>query len=195
MSPVREEVRSQGNRRHVVLAAAASCFQQAGYAAASMRDISAAAGMQPASLYYHFDSKDDLFVAVHEEGLRRITEAVVATIEGVPPGWGRLEAAAVAHLTTLLEGGEFFKAVMRDIPAGFAEREVITEMRDAYESIFAELIAGIDLPASTDPRHVRLMLLGAMNWCFTWYRPDGTSPADIARDFVSYLRSALDTGR
>jgi hypothetical protein len=39
---------------------------------------------------------------------------------------------------------------------------------------------------------LRLMLLGAMNWSFTWYRPGRASPAEIARTFVGFLRSALD---
>ena len=34
------------------------------------------------------------------------------------------------------------------------------------------------------------MLLGALNWSQTWYRPGRDSPASLARDFVRMLRSA-----
>jgi len=39
-------------------------FQERGYTAVAMRDIAEAAGMRTASLYYHFPSKEELFVSV-----------------------------------------------------------------------------------------------------------------------------------
>ena len=108
------EVR-QTNRRGPLLEAAARRFLRDGYDAASMRDIAAEAGMQPGSIYYHFPSKADLLVAVHEEGLRRIRTAVTAAIAAVDDPWARLEVACVTHMTVLLDGGDFFQAVMREI--------------------------------------------------------------------------------
>ena len=53
-----------------------------GYDRASLQEICAAAGMLPGSLYYHFKSKEDLFVTVHAEGFRQLNEAVDAAIGG-----------------------------------------------------------------------------------------------------------------
>ncbi len=180
------------NKRAQLLEAAAEHFVRHGYAASSMRDIAAGAGMQPASIYYHFPSKVDLLVAVHEEGLRRITQATAGALIGVSGPWTRLEAACIAHLTALLEGGVFFQAVMREPPdvAGEA-RSRITEMRDEYEAIFVRLLEDIDFPVDTDRHDLRLMLLGAMNWSFTWYRSGQEAPESIARKFVAYLRDGL----
>ena len=68
----------------------------------SMRDIAGSVGMLPGSLYCHFDSKEDLLVAVYAQGVRRLSEAVdealaLAAAAGSDP-WQRLEAACVAHL-------------------------------------------------------------------------------------------------
>ncbi|MFQ5517136.1 MAG: TetR/AcrR family transcriptional regulator [Acidimicrobiia bacterium] len=182
------------NRRHVLLAAAARCFYRDGFAAASMRDIAAEAGMQTASIYYHFDSKDDLLTAVHEDGLRTITAAVTAAIQDTDPGWARLGAACRAHLATLLEGGDFFKAVMRQLPREFSGRDKVMKLRDDHERIFTEVISQLDLAPGTDLRHLRLMLLGAMNWCFTWYHRGAATPTEIADRFVEFLRVGLDRG-
>jgi len=54
------------NRRGEILDAAARLFARQGFHAASMREIAAAAGMLPGSLYYHFPSKDELLLAVYE---------------------------------------------------------------------------------------------------------------------------------
>ncbi len=197
MSVAKTVKRRQTNRREVLLEAAAKRFVEDGYAAASMRDIAADAGMQPGSIYYHFPSKEELLVAVHEDGMRLIADKVVATLaraEGKPP-WERLEIACVAHLSVLLEGGDHIKAVMRNVPVrNHPSRDHITEMRDAYEAIFAHLLDDLALPEDTDLRALRLMLLGAMNWAFTWYREGAESPERIARKFLAMLRVQLDTG-
>ena len=39
----------------------------------------------------------------------------------------------------------------------------------------------------------KLMLLGALNWSQTWYRPGKDSPQVLARRFVRLLRDPLET--
>lgn len=188
--------RRPGNRRAVLLEAAARCFLEKGYAAASMRDIAARADMQPSSIYYHFPSKAELLLAVHEAGMSRITAAVTAALVDVEGPWRRLEAASIAHLTALLEGGVFFQAVMHEMPArSHPTRRRVTRMRDDYEAIFTGLLADLPLARGVDRRDLRLMLLGAMNWSHGWYRPGGRTPAHIARSFVGFLRAGLESDR
>ncbi len=185
----------RNNRRLELMRAAAHCFVAQGYAATTMREIAAAAGMQPGSIYYHFSSKLDLLTAVHEEGLRRITAATGAALDrvgGDAPPWERLEAAACAHMSALLEGDVFFTAVMRDLPdEDTPSRERVTALRDDYERIFSRLLADLGLPRDVDARTLRLMLMGAMNWAHGWYRKDGDTPDAIARKFIRYLRQSL----
>ena len=185
----------QGNRRKPLLAAAARRFLRDGYAAASMRGIAADVGMQVGSIYYHFPSKAELLLAVHEEGMRRIGEAVAGALAEVEGPWQRLEAAAVAHLTVLLQGGVFFQAVMHEMPRGPGPvRKRLVEMRDGYETIFVGLLEALPLPRGVDRHDLRLMLLGALNWSHSWYRRGGETPDVIARKFVNFLRVQLDAG-
>lgn len=187
--------RRQGNRREAVLAAAARRFFRDGYAAASMRDIAADAGMQASSIYYHFPSKADLLAAVHEEGMHQITDAVTAALEAPGAPWERLQAACVAHLGILLTGGDILQAVMRELPTGRGRaRQRVVKLRDDYEAIFAGLLNDLDLPPAVDRHQLRLMLMGSMNWAHNWYRPGADAPEDIARGFVRYLQLGLDAG-
>jgi hypothetical protein len=75
-----------------------------------------------------------------------------------------------------------------DVPAAAAD---LTALRDAYERLFADLIAALPLAPDVDRSGLRLMLLGALNWSQSWYRPGGDSPAAIARRFVGLLRAPL----
>ncbi len=181
------------NRREELLEAAAACFAREGYDAASMRTIADEAGMRTASIYYHFDSKDDLLVAVHEEALRRIGDSTSAALDTVIDPWERLEAACAAHLTFLLTQDRFVEAVMRPVPNRVEGRELIFKLRHDYEIIFTDLVGALELPSGTDRETLRLMLLGAMNWTFTWWQPgEGPTPAVLASRFVTNLRTGLD---
>ena len=184
-----ETAKPRDNKRPQVLDSADRYFREQGYAASSMRDIAAAAGMKAGSMYYYFASKEELLVAVHEEGIRRITKAVNAALAGPAGPWERLEAAMSAHLASLLDGGDYAQVVTRELPRddGPARRRLIG-MRDDYETIFRGLVDALPLPPETSRRHLRLMLFGAMNWTQHWYRPAGDTPEAIARAFVSVLR-------
>jgi len=185
------------NRRTGVLDAAAYRFRRQGYAATTMRDIASDAGMLAGSLYYHFKSKTALLIAVHEEGVRRIADAVDTAVAAADPAdpWQRLEAALAAHLSSLLDGGDYAQVVIRDLPADEPElRQTLIKLRDDYEDRFRTLVDALPLENTDDAGWVRLMLLGAANWSKTWYRPDGTPPADIAANFIRIIRNGENRG-
>lgn len=61
----------QADGRDRILDVAEALFQERGYTAVTMRDIAEAVGMRQASLYYHFPSKEELFVSVRERMFER----------------------------------------------------------------------------------------------------------------------------
>jgi AcrR family transcriptional regulator len=66
----------RAERREQLLAAATRAFARAGFAATSLDDIAAAAGISRVLLYRHFDSKTDLYRAVLDRAVARLTAAV-----------------------------------------------------------------------------------------------------------------------
>ncbi len=156
-----------------------------------MRDIAGRVGMLPGSLYAHFANKEELLLAVYEEGVRRIRSAVETAIAAEADPWARLEAACRAHLDVLLKKGAYAQVVIRVRPGEApGVRNQLAALRDGYERIFRELIAGLPLAPGADRRNLRLLLLGALNWSPEWYRPGGDSPRRIASGFLRLLRQA-----
>src|ERR1017187_7821320 len=100
MEPSRRRAHS---RLPQLLDEAARAFAQRGFAAASVRKIVGPIGILPGSLYCHFETKEALLVAVYKEGVERILAAVDAAVTPLSAAWARLEAAAVAHLGSLLD--------------------------------------------------------------------------------------------
>jgi AcrR family transcriptional regulator len=73
-TPVRRLRRAE--RREQLLAAATHAFARAGFVATSLDDIAEQAGISRVLLYRHFDSKTDLYRAVLDRAVRRLTAAV-----------------------------------------------------------------------------------------------------------------------
>ena len=90
----REDEGRAAARRRQVLTVASELFAAKGFEATSIRDIATAAGMMSGSLYYHFASKEDLYIAVQDASISKIFNAVEQAIAGIADPWDRLEAAA-----------------------------------------------------------------------------------------------------
>lgn len=181
------------NRLPKLLDEAARVFAKRGFAAASIREIVEPVGMLPGSLYYYFETKEALLVAVYREGVERISAKVDAAIEGVDDPWNRLEAACIGHLSALLDRTDYSQVVIRirpdDAPSVAAELAIL---RNSYEHRFEALVEMLPLPKSVERRDLRLLLMGAMNWSQTWFKEGGAlTPDDIARRFISLLKMNL----
>ena len=183
------------HRRRRLLDAAAKLFSSFGYTDTSMRDIAREAGILSGSVYYHFESKEELLLAVHEQGVSNIMEGVDKALAGAGADpWARLEAACVGHLEALLVGGDYAQVVTPEFPRRIPDsvRTRMIAQRNAYEAKFRELIDALPLPAGIDKGIFRLGLMGSLNWTLTWYRPGrGATAKVIARQFLRYYREAM----
>lgn len=173
-----------------VLAAAATLFRERGYAAASVRDIAAAAGILPGSLHYRFPSKESVLRELMHRGLERAISEVRSAASSNSDPIRALRNAIRAHLRLLLEGDDVSFVLLydlRSLPSG--DRAAIVALRDAYEGLWGGLFhaaagAGF-IRSDVDLRLARHMLLGAVNWTAQWYRPNGEmSVDDIADRFI-----------
>lgn len=152
--------------RERLLQAAATVFGRLGYAKASISDITAAADLSSGSIYAHFGSKADLFVAT----LRAHSEREIAELLG---GGDAIDVAAViaARGATLdrrsaTEGSLVVEAIV----AAKHDPQVAELLRASFglrEARFAELLrsaqasGGIDDTVSPDAA-ARLILVIAL---------------------------------
>jgi TetR/AcrR family transcriptional regulator, cholesterol catabolism regulator len=180
--------------RSRIVAAALDLFSTRGYEGTSIRDIAGAVGMTTASLYYHFSSKDELFVGVHGLSIDAVTTAVERAIAGIVDPWDRLEVAAEAHCATLFDTDRTHAILAVRISGGLAAvNDAVVAQRDAYESLVQRLVDDLALPPDFDRKLLRLHVLGVMNSLATWYRRDGAlSAAEIGRQMVRHLRLGLE---
>jgi AcrR family transcriptional regulator len=181
-------------RRDELIEVAASVFSAKGYDQASLREICAAAGILPGSMYHHFRSKEDLFVTMHTEGFRRLNETIDRAVGSKSDPWRRLEAAIATHIACLVGSNKVLAVTGTSLfhAAGPALQRRLNRDRAAYEERFREMIAALRLPSDVDRTLLRLNLLGALNWTRVWYRPGKKTPAQLAEHLVNrILRRSL----
>ena len=173
---------NESNRREELLRVSARLFRQKGFDGTSIRDISSAAGMQSGSPFYHFKTKQDILVAVMEEGLTdglRITGEVMAL--DAPPE-DKLVRMIRTQLGTILDDGHDFVPVLHYEWRALtpANRRRILALKDRYDALWQRLIDDLQSAGHMpgDAQLMRLLILGAVNWVGTWYTPGGRLSLD-----------------
>jgi TetR/AcrR family transcriptional regulator, cholesterol catabolism regulator len=180
--------------RERIIAVAETLFNQQGFDGASMRDIAAAAKMQPASMYYHFGSKEELLWAVWEKGGVELLNRVNDAIAPVTDRWQRLETACIAHVSGLLDWRRANQALFVMPPWHYPEsiKARVIALRDEYEAIFIKLIDDLPLRSGIDRRYLRLTMIGALSWTLFWFKKErDDAPAVIAKQILSIVRSGF----
>ena len=183
-----------------IIEAAAGVFRRQGYHGAKMADIAAAVNLTAGSLYHHFPSKQDLLIAVLDEGLGRITRQVRAIVADSPEDPATtLRRIVHAHIHSMIDNANIAAAVifegraLLDVPQ---VRDRFVAQRDDLETLYRQVVeqgiaAGVFRPV--DAGIFTKTVFGALNWVSVWYRPDGRLSGDaiadeIAGTFLAALR-------
>ncbi len=160
-----------------ILDAAAGLFRQRGYSAVSLRDIAGAAGMKAGSVYYHFESKEAIVLAVLNIGIAAVHEEVAHTIEALDAeasGAALLRAGILAHLRSLFEFDDYTSANVRiyqQVPEEI--RQANAAARRQYETLWSQILqraeAQGDLRAGVNLKKFRLLLISSLNATLDWF--------------------------
>ena len=86
--------------RRQLIAAATTCFADRGLARTTLRDVSDAAGLTSGTLYFHFPTKEALYIATYTDAVVAIYDEFEDAIRGVDGVVERIEALLdrIAHL-------------------------------------------------------------------------------------------------
>lgn len=99
-------------KRQLILDAARSIFEQKGLEGASLRAIAQAAGYTPAALYFHFESKEDVYAALLADSLAALQQRVDRDVAAAETATARIRAAAMAFF-------DFYRENPKDLDLGF----------------------------------------------------------------------------
>lgn len=183
---------SKGDRtRKRLLDAAAAEVARCGVAGTSINAIAAAAGLKTGSIYFHFESKDQLVEAMLEEGLSAslaYLDNALAAVSSDADAATRLSAAIRAHTTAVHELSNYTVAVLGPSFPKDAAGAAARKLRRTYVLRWTQIVADAQsagvLADGPDPRLLRDLILGALNAVSLAGRPSG----DIAAALQALLR-------
>lgn len=149
-----------------------------GFAAMSLRQLAAEVGIQPASLYNHIATKQDLLFEIVREHMESMLAAADATLAAAPPGpIAQIEAFCAHHLLYHFERKQEVYISNSELRALEGQnRTRILAMRRRYEDTLIGLLergtgAGvIDVP---DPKVAAYAMIAALTGVCVWYKPSG----------------------
>ncbi len=127
-------------RRAELLDAARLVFVAKGVAAATMEEITSAAGVSKGLFWQYFRSKDDLVAALQQEYAERFAQAVRAAVAQVPDWPGRLDACVQACFDQFQAEKDLHDVLFRH-PAHGSDRPGRDPAHNALVEAIRELLA------------------------------------------------------
>lgn len=136
----------RAERRQAIIATAAALFAREGYADCEMERVASELGVAKGTLYLYFKSKEELFYACVDYGMRELQAAVQAGAQQSDKPFERISQAILAYLTFFEQHPEQVELLMqeraffrdRQQPTYFTHREA---SRERWRHVWAELLA------------------------------------------------------
>lgn len=186
--------------RERILQCAAQVLAEKGYAGSTLADIADRAKTKAGSLYYYFDSREEMIREIMTRGITETQSHVSRAVEELGPeatSRDKLAGAITAQVRYLLTENDIARASIRTL--GQAPAEVqgpAIELHRVYSAYLANLIETAQsdgyIAANADIRLVRLLVAGAANWSTAWYNPQGRAAVDeIAETLVQMTLGEL----
>ncbi len=173
----------------VIFKEAARLFREKGYSGSSQRALAERVGLQGASIYHHFPSKQDILYAIMEYTMTSLLQKVrLELLDESPPltKLGKAIRAHIAYHTVDRDETYVTDAELRSLePANYKK---IAAMRAAYEQIFMGIMSDGVQQGSMRVDDVALATKALLQMCTGisyWYSPGGRRPiGEIADQYV-----------
>ena len=177
--------------RERILAAAVQLFAQYGYHAATMRDIARISGIQAASIYYHYASKQALLIEIMDTHMHNLNANLQRIMQETTTIEQRLHEAIANHIRLHTTYKAEFFIIDTEIRALEEEqRGVILPLRDQYEMLLQGLLReGMEqgIFRQVDIKIASYALIAMCTEVATWFRPDGRLSVQQVIDIYSHM--------
>ena len=132
--------------KRLIFESAIKIFSSSGYNGATMDDIALSAGVAKGTLYYHFNSKEEIFKFIITEGMIVINEEIQEATKNETNPICKLRALCKVELNMVYKNKDFFKVVMSQLWGQDSRqlelRNVIQEYIKCLEGYIKEAMNG-----------------------------------------------------
>ena len=194
MTQKKVETKPQPEGRSVrenVRAAAVQLFAEYGYHAAPLRNIARMAGIQAASIYYHYANKEALLVEIMETHMQQLNANLEHIVREQSDPQKQLYDAIANHIRLHTSYKAEFFIIDTEIRALEGEqREGILALRDQYERLLQRLLQeGMDAGVLrlSDVKVTSYAMIAMCTEVASWFRPHGRLTVQQVIDIYSQI--------
>jgi len=123
----REVARSpedKARKRDLILDATMKLVMERGYTKTTMTDVAREAGIGRGTVYWHFESKEDLAYALMHREIAKIEQGYGPVLEAPGSAMEKIEMFAMVSMHALHEAGAFFKPMVSIVAGGSPDLEM-----------------------------------------------------------------------
>jgi AcrR family transcriptional regulator len=185
--------------KETITAVAVDLFHRKGYFATSISEIAGQCGIQKASIYYHYPSKENILFHIQQVTLNELTAYLRDNLAGLTDIEERMGAAVRNHVRFHLHRQKETFIANSELRGLTPEhyREIVRQ-RDEYEQIFQQIIhAGCaeGVFVTADVKILSYAILTLCNAGAIWFKPRGRMPVDAIADiYEQFVLRGLRAG-
>lgn len=176
--PVAERKRLQPElRKQQILDTAVRLFFEVGYEGASLRDLASRVGINKATIYHYFESKEEILFHI----VREVGQGLLAGVEDAVDRDGAPLQVLEAMIRFQIEYMENHVAEIKvlveekkSLRADLLKATRATEAR--ILELYKDVLRRCQEAGTIRPVHCTTAafgILGQINWLYHWYRPEG----------------------
>lgn len=179
-------------RRMTILRQAAKMFHERGYMASTLRQLARRCGIQSASIYYHFSSKQEILFEIMDHTMTTLIEQLKETIDGVEDPLEKLDRAIRFHFQYHIENPHITHVTDAEIRSLTAEYfEQVIRKRREYEGFFHRMLTEGVAAGLINVDNIPLTRIAILQMCTgvtIWFREDGSLAVDqVAEAYIQFI--------
>lgn len=130
----------KSDTKDLIVAAARNIFNKYGFKKATLDEIAHSIGKGKSSIYYYFNSKEEIYQAVVEFEAAFLRHEVVKSIAQTDNPTEKLKNYVLTRMRTLQKVSNFYDAVRSEV---LSHLEIIDQIRDKYDREEVRLLQDI----------------------------------------------------
>lgn len=129
------------DKTSLIFQAAIDIFSERGFDKATMDDIAARANVAKGTIYYHFKSKEELFLFLVEEGIDLLQESVNELIQSEMSGRQKLDTAIRQQIRFFAQYRDLCIILLREAWGAEQRQKEFRKMLIEYTKLLQDFIA------------------------------------------------------
>lgn len=174
-------------RQQSILDAAAAMFAKNGFNGTSIANIADSCGVSKALLYHYYDSKESLLYDMLLVHCKLLSEIAIDAVTASEIPEEQLRDLVRALMDLYMTSRDKHVVLLNDLHCLKEEqqKEIKEEERKVLQ-VIKDLVIKLR-PDLTPPQltSMTMFLMGAVNWTYTWFKPQGPVSADEYADLAT----------